>query len=464
MRDHSVEAVAREVQTAGGMLHSRRSATALALAIALAGCSGDSETSDPPGENRLPTWAEAPASLTIGEGQQLAVPVTAADEDGDAVSVVAIASEGLAAEMTEEGLVLYADYGVTGGNVDVQLDDAGGAIVTVSIPVTVSPLRWADYQSWTTAEGPEEREHPAVLVDAASRSAFLMHGSGYHPQFEQMLDDVWRYGIDDGSWSLVTPTGDVPPASGSRRLAGAHGSGSGYLFGGYGPAGAFDGELHRVEVAGGTLAFTAVQQNGAPSARALHTFAYDPVTERYVLFGGVGSSVLGDTWLMEIDDAGVAQWTELALSPTPGPRYGSFSAFDEDHGRLLMFSGAQEGAAGNPVNPSPETWALDMRADPPVWSLVSTTFSPPGRRNGSVVWDEGSSRMFVFGGTPDAATTAEGLFVLDARPGLERWLELPLVDPPSFRSSGTGFHDGERAYFGFGNDNAIYRDWAVLGY
>ena len=127
-------------------------------------------------------------------------------------------------------------------------------------------------------------------------------------------------------------------------------------------------------------------------------------------------------------------------------------------------SGAQQGAAGNPVNPSPEIWVLDLRADPPVWSLLSTAFSPPGRRNGSVVWDEVSSRMYVFGGTADAATTSPGLFVLDARPGLERWLELPLANPPDFRSSGTGFHDGERAYFGFGNGAALYRDWAVLGY
>ena len=444
---------------------SLRVASTLTLLVVASACSDDPGTSTtPPDENRLPTWAEAPAALSVGEGQRVEVAVAPSDEDGDAVTVSVVATEGLAAEVTETGLALFADYGVTGGSVDVSLDDASGELVTLSIPVTVNPLSWAAYQSWTTAEGPEEREHPSVLVDAASGSAFLMHGSGYHPQFEQMLDDVWRYDIAGGAWTLVTPSGDVPPATGSRRLAGAHGSGTGYLFGGYGPSGAVDGELHRVEVSGDTLAFSVVEQNGAPPARALHTFAYDPETDRYVLFGGFGSSVLGDTWLMEIDDAGIAQWTELSLSPSPGPRYGSFSAFDEAHGRLLMFSGAQAGVVGDPVNASPETWALDMRSDPPVWSLVSTAFSPPGRRNGSTVWDEPSSRLFVFGGTADAATTQEGLFVLDARPGFERWLELPLADAPDFRSSGTGFHDGERAYFGFGNGQTLYRDWAVLGY
>ena len=440
------------------------SAAAVVLTLVLSGCSDAATTPDPPEENRLPTWTDAPTAIMVGEGQRLELPVTTSDDDGDPVTFAVVASDGLAAEVTEGGVGLFADYGVTAGNLDVQLDDGGGEVVTVSVPVTVSPLLWVGYQTWTMAEGPEEREHPSVLVDRASRSAYLMHGSGYYPQFEQMLDDVWRYGIDDGSWTLVTPTGDVPPASGSRRLAGPHGSGRGYLFGGYGPGAAVDGELHRVEVSDDTLAFSAVQQNNPPPARALHTFGYDPETDRYVLFGGFGGSVLGDTWIMEIDDAGVAQWTELSLSPSPGPRYGSFSAFDEANGRLLMFSGAQSGGPGDPVNASPETWALDMRADPPVWSLLSTSFSPPGRRNGSVVWDEASSRMYVFGGTADATTTQEGLFVLDARPGFERWLELPIANAPDFRSSGTGFYDGERAYFGFGNGAALYRDWAILGY
>ena len=79
--------------------------------------------------------------------------------------------------------------------------------------------------------------------------------------------------------------------------------------------------------------------------------------------------------------------------------------------------------------------------------------------------DDIQSRLFVFGGTADAMTTQQGLFVLDARPGYEAWTTLALAEEPDARSSGFGFHDGTRAYFGFGNNSvALYRDWAILGY
>jgi hypothetical protein len=112
---------------------------------------------------------------------------------------------------------------------------------------------------------------------------------------------------------------------------------------------------------------------------------------------------------------------------------------------------------------------LDVRSEPPVWSRVLSgdgDGSPPGRRNGCAVFDVTSSRLFIHGGTSDGATTQPGLFVLDARPGKERWTKLERPGEPPPRSSGFGFHHPATRSIacGFGNDRAVYQDLAELGY
>jgi hypothetical protein len=253
--------------------------------------------------------------------------------------------------------------------------------------------------------------------------------------------------------------GDVPTGAGSRRFAGAWGSGEGLLFGGY--ASANLDELYRVVVEGSGLRFEAITQVApVPQARALHAFVYDPETSRYFLFGGVSNQLFDDTWSLTVSD-GTAAWTQLPIIG-PSARYGFFYGFDETAGRMLLFSGAQ---GTQMVDAAADTWALDVRTEPPSWSLLlDASASPPGRRNGCGVWDAIARRLIVMGGTPDAMTTAPGLHVLDARPGFEAWNTLALENEPTARSSGFGFFDGERSYLGFGNGNALYRDWGVLGY
>lgn len=438
----------------------------------LAACGGDPEpevaSQNPPDQpNRPPVWDEAPAeALLLEQGRELRIPLALSDPDGDPVtSVVSASTPGLDAITADAELILFAGYGATTpATFQVTIADDAGLTATYDVPVDVRPLRWLGHHTWTTANGPEEREHGTAIFDAEAQQAFVMQGSGYHPQFEQMLDDVWRYDLATQSWAQVTPTGDVPEAAGSRRFAGAWGEKEGYLFGGYGPPPSAFADLVRVRVVDGTLDFETVPQVDAPLARYLHGFVFDPVSQKFFLFGGVSNSVFGDTWSMTIED-GTAVWTRLDLSPRPSPRYGFFYGFDEEAGRMIVFSGAGSPSGGNPVNAAPDTWALDTRSDPPVWSQIATgSPGPAGRRNGCGVWDARGSRLFVFGGTADAATTEPGLFVLDARPGKEAWSELSLDAAPPARSSGFGFFDGQSAWMGFGNGNALHRDWAVLGH
>jgi hypothetical protein len=275
---------------------------------------------------------------------------------------------------------------------------------------------------------------------------------------------VWRYDLDMKTWTMVTPSGDVPPPGGSRRVASIPGTTTAYLFGGYGEGNTNFNDLYRLEHAGGEAVFTLVMQDNPPPARALHSFAYDPATERFYAFGGFGQNVLDDTWSMQIVD-GVAHWTQLDLPTRPSPRYGFFYGFDAENSRLIVFSGAQGLAS---VNPAHDTWALDVKSDPPAWQfLTDQAASPPGRRNGCMVFDPSGPRLWVFGGTPDAMTTAPSLWAFDARPGHEAWRELVLTGEPPLRSSGFGVYDEstEQVLLGFGNSSSgVYRDLQALGY
>ncbi len=439
-----------------------RTTRCLVLGLVLAGCTSERTPPDD-AANTAPTVTLD--ALAVGQGQTIAVDLMAADAEGDEIVAIEALSPhaGLEAAVVDGSLTLHASPDLA-GPIALTLratdarDAAGEQIHSVDIP----PIGWRNATSWQSA-GPEAREHGAMLIDAEGRYALLIGGSGYDPYLEP-LGDVWRFDLDANTWSAVTPSGDVPPPGGSRRVAQLPGTTTAYLFGGYGEGSGVFGELYRVDHQGGEAVFTLVEQVNPPPARALHAFVYDPVTERFFAFGGFGQGVYGDTWSMQLD-GGVAHWTEHVLAAAPSRRYGFFYGFDADSGRLILFSGAQGTAA---VNPAHDTWALDVRSDPPSWQLLlDEAASPPGRRNGCMIFDPSGPRLWVFGGTPDAMTTAPGLWSFDARPGHEAWAQVVRDGEPPLRSSGFGAYDPltEQVWLGFGNSSSgVYRDLHALGY
>ena len=98
--------------------------------------------------------------------------------------------------------------------------------------------------------------------------------------------------------------------------------------------------------------------------------------------------------------ATVATWTELMPAGVPPSTRGGHSAvLDETTNRLIVFGGR---AAGVLVN---EVWILtgaNGTAGPPTWVQLNPSGTPPLPRIGhTAVYDAGSSRMIVFGGTTE---------------------------------------------------------------
>lgn len=440
----------------------------LVAALTLPACGSESDapatTTTTTTTKQPPTWTDPPAAaIAIGQGQTKSTAITLEGE-GAVASVVAPA--GLEVEISTEPseLAIHAPYTTTGTVAfDVEVASPDGKS-TYPVGAEVKPIRWVEHQTWT-AQGPEAREHGALIVDEEAGQTILIGGSGYNPQLKP-LDDVWRFDIATGAWTKVTPTGDAPAFGGSRRVARIPGQKVAYLFGGYDDTGANLSDLYRVTWDGAGVAFTLLTQSAPPSKRALHAFAYDSKNDRFVMFGGAGNKPLGDTWTMKLD-GDTPIWTEITTPTAPSPRYGFFYGVDEASNRLVLFSGAQ---GFQPLKPANDTWALDMSADPPTWELLvpqGAAGAPPGRRNGCMVLDPTGPRLFVFGGTPDAMTSAPSLWAFDARPGKSAWTELALPDEPTIRSSGIGFYDptSDRTFLGFGNSTSgVYSDWGIVGY
>jgi hypothetical protein len=406
-----------------------------------------------------------PAEVTIGQGQTVRLDLT---------PLLALSANGAAeggAEFSASSSSDHLEATIDGRTLEIHAGYEAASTVSVTIragktsreiAVRVRPIRWLEPSLWG-ASGPEEREHASIIPDTVRRRVLMFGGSGYRP-YMTPLGDAWSFDLDSHRWTYVVPSGDVPAPRASRRVAVVPGSSTAYVFGGYGAQGIPSNELYRVDFDEERLHFTAVRQENPPARRSLYAFTYDQVTDRFALFGGVNVAPLGDTWTMRIVD-GTAVWQEVDPWPAPSPRYGSFYGVDAERGRLVLFSGAQ---GTQSIDPAPDTWALDLRRDPPAWTqLCAGQPAPRGRRNGCMVFDPDGPRLLVFGGTDDGHSTQPGLFALDARPGKESWAVLDLVGEPPLRSSGFGFYDPatQRVFMGFGNTTQhIFRDWAVLGY
>ncbi|MEM9073667.1 MAG: kelch repeat-containing protein [Myxococcota bacterium] len=439
----------------------RITAGSVCVLIAL-GCGDDASPAADAGSDASDEIAwTAPSSLTLGEGERRTLDVPAATSNGSAIVAEAMAT-GVEVSVQDGGVRIYAPYESTAGSVDVTLRSDTDE-VRATIPVTVDALSWAAPLSAERATpGPEEREHPALILDESNDRLLVFTGSGYAP-YGTALSDVWALDLESGAWSQPAIEGTLPEA-GSQRVARIEGESIAYLFGGYGQSFAILDNLYRVDFGADPIRVEEVTQESDSGAtrRSLHAFVHDPETDTFWTFGGFGSTPRNDLRKMQIVD-GVARWTFVETDSAPSDRFGFFYGFDSESGQLVLFSGDQGSPGG--VDAARDVWALNVRSDPPTWTLLlEGDAAAPGRRNGVFAWDPRGPRLWIFGGTADAMTSEPGLWALDITDE-PTFRELPLVGEPPLRSSGVGIYDPtrNRILLGFGNTTeAIYADIQVL--
>ena len=124
----------------------------------------------------------------------------------------------------------------------------------------------------------------------------------------------------------------------------------------------------------------------SPPAREYPAMAYDPVSMRVILFGGLGTAGnLNDTWAFD-----GTTWTEIQTTVAPPVRNGATMAFDRSTNKLVMFGGFDVDQYLQ------DTWLWDGATS--TWTQARLKMSPPRATGAMLFTDPLSGRAMMFGG------------------------------------------------------------------
>lgn len=279
------------------------------------------------------------------------------------------------------------------------------------------------------------------------------------------------------AWTQLAPTGTSPAArsDSSAALDAAHdrlivfGGSSGNVSA---PTTMADlWLLTHADGAGGTPAWIAPTTAGvAPSARAMHSAVYDAASNRLVVFGGtptvgVCASDLADVWILTNANGlgGTPTWSLASPGGTPPPGRSLHSAvYDPGSNRMVVFGGTTQCGL-----PDARVFVLSnangTESAPPLWTeILPAGMPPPGRYAHSAVFDAGG-RMIVFGGLGSGATPLQDVWVLAAASGIgaSAWTELLSTGPALGGSHRAVYNPAANAMIAYGGGRASPTSGAV---
>jgi hypothetical protein len=237
-------------------------------------------------------------------------------------------------------------------------------------------LSLAGTPAWTqlTPSGtpPIGRYGPSAVYDPV-RDRMVVFGGQYYDGSSHHLNDVWALSLaGTPAWTKLAPSGTPPSGRDSPSAIYDLARDRMVVFGGryyyYGSECYLnDAWALSLEGPGGTPVWTQLTPSGAlPSARTWHSAIYDPVRDRMVLFGGLGSGDFNDVWALWL--GGPLAWTRLTPSGTlPGKRDSHSAIYDPVRDRMVVFGGCSFDVAN-------DVWALTWWRRPP--TAVEDPFPP----------------------------------------------------------------------------------------
>lgn len=400
-----------------------------------------------------------PASLSTVEGRRLVIPLE--PEPADArLSVAAGFDDRTRIEESPKRLVVRVPDGLA-GTYSLRLRvECGSTSAEHGIDVSVAPLTWERASTWTEGvDGPLGREYASMWIDSGNPDRLLLFG-GFHYQPRQFTPawDLWEMDIPTGAWKQLTPTNEPPHQPGGRAVQ-VPGTREVLYLGGLNEAlSDTPYSLKRFAYAPEELRWTDERlESGEGMGDYQPGFVYDSKRERYLSLCGA-SYTHGYHCRVRSYTPGATggRWEDVEVAePGPEGRNGHFFAYDPETDRVLVFAGNGE------TRILQDTWALELSESPARWVRLFGRLDPPlGRRNGAFALDPEDHRLIVWGGTPNGMTAFPHLHVLELDRGYERWEEVVIEGAPPSRSSGMAVYDAKRRQMlmGFGNAGPVYPD------
>jgi hypothetical protein len=254
--------------------------------------------------------------------------------------------------------------------------------------LTVPTKAW----NWYFVGGPGGRTGSSVVYQPNRRRMLLLGGRARtNGTVGASLGDTWEWDTAAHSWTNVSP-GSSPTARDEHAMAFDVGRSTAVLFGGRDANGSPLGDTW---VWNGS-SWSNVTASGGPSARFGHSMTYDVARGVIVLFGGDnGSQKLNDVW--EWDGAN-RRWNQAFPGTSPPARaYAAMSSFDAGSPGVAVFGGVGSSLLN-------DTWIWNGSS----WSQATAGAGAPTARQGAeMVYATASQRMVSFGGRDSRGLTNE---------------------------------------------------------
>ena len=239
--------------------------------------------------------------------------------------------------------------------------------------------------------------------------------------------------------SVVRPAAAVTAPSGREAVAMAYDAlrQKVVLFGGNAEFSDRGGELNDTWLWNGT-AWKQKTPATSPPAREHAMMAFDAVSGKVVLFGGIGETCgtftdascvkLNDTWTWD-----GSNWAPVATPVSPSPRSAGAMAYDKRSGKIVLFGG--EATTSVVLD---DTWTWDGSTG--AWTLETPENSPPGRQRAVMAFD--GLGLVLFGGEPTFGASGTDTWTWDG--ATSNWTEQSPSTVPPFRDGSDMAYDGAR--------------------
>ncbi len=313
----------------------------------------------------------------------------------------------------------------------------------------------ASAQKWNRY-GPGTRSQASSIYDP-STNQMIMFG-GQHAPTNVDFHDVWAVknviGVSASTfknlnWLSVTTAGTPPSVRFGHSAAYNPTSNRMIIFGGGtgfpGPCANDLWVLTNPNSVGGTPTWTKLSPTGTlPPVREGHASVYDPNTNTMIVFGGTDCSgnFYNDVWILSNADGsvGTPKWTQSKPAGTaPAARSQSTAIYDSTNRVMTIFGGA--GVAKAVFN---DAWTLANVNGTPTWKQLTPTGAAPSPRSGHVaVYDSKSSRMVIQGGVAGSTAVQSDTWILSGANGVgsAAWTQLNPSGTVPYRASHTAIYD-----------------------
>ena len=292
--------------------------------------------------------------------------------------------------------------------------------------LTINPNRYISLNdnSWSniTSPGPLARYMHSMAIDNHNQTIVLFGGSIVYDPFS----DTWVYNLTDNTWTQMSPT-TSPPGRSRYSMVYDSTSDKFIVFGGLiSGSRDFFGDTWVYDLAADT--WTQMSPSTSPSARNGHSMVYDSNSDRVILFGGNNySMVFDDTWTYSYT---ADTWTQMSPENAPSKRWYTSMVYDSTSKMTILFGGYDGTSEFN------DTWVYNLTTD--TWTQMNPVNAPTERQLAPMVYDSNYHKVILFGGT-SYPISLNDTWVYD--PSTNVWFPMTPSPSPSARQGHTMVYD-----------------------